>query len=55
MNKIIITTLKHSNEIPDKFHGAILSRAVGDCIGVHPDFDDMSFQPVNDMIGGRTI
>lgn len=40
-------------EIKDKFHGAILGLALGDCMGVPLEFTDPgSFQVVNDMIGG---
>jgi ADP-ribosyl-[dinitrogen reductase] hydrolase len=40
-------------EIQNKFHGAILGLAVGDCLGVPLEFTDPGcFQPVNDMIGG---
>lgn len=40
-------------EIEDRFHGAIIGLAVGDCMGVALEFTDPgSFQPVNDMIGG---
>lgn len=40
-------------EIEDRFHGAIIGLAVGDCLGVPLEFTDPgSFQPVNDMMGG---
>lgn len=48
-----MTTQKHSKEIQDKFHGAILGLTVGDSMGVPLEFTDPGcFQPVNDMIGG---
>lgn len=50
----LLLRLKHiRGEIEDRFHGAIIGLAVGNCMGVALEVTDPgSFQPVNDMVGG---
>jgi ADP-ribosyl-[dinitrogen reductase] hydrolase len=47
---------KESSEVVNRFQGAILGLAVGDCMGVPLEFKSPNtFEPVSDMIGGGSF